>query len=171
MKMQHFLIAVITISTIGVIGCRKDVGQSELKVRMTDAPGDWEAVNVDLRQVVVKFNHDTSRWVPMQTNGGIYNLLGLQNGVDSLIADASFPGNWTVKEVRLILGNENSIQVNGQTYPLVIPSGAETGLKIKVNEKLDATIETIVIDFDAALSIQNEADGYKLRPVIVRKQS
>ncbi|HEY6956899.1 MAG TPA: DUF4382 domain-containing protein, partial [Flavisolibacter sp.] len=94
-----------------------------------------------------------------------YNLLGLQNGLDTLVASGTVPAN-TVKEVRLILGDNNTIKVNGQLYPLTIPSGSTSGLKIKVNKKLNATLETVVLDFDAGASVTDEADGYKLRPVI-----
>jgi hypothetical protein len=31
---------------------------------------------------------------------------------------------------------------------------------------LNATLETVVLDFDAGASVTDEADGYKLRPVI-----
>jgi hypothetical protein len=72
-----------------------------------------------------------------------------------------------VKEIRLVLGSDNTIKVNGTVYPLVIPSGSESGLKIKVNKKLEASIETLIIDFDAALSIHEEGAGdYKLKPVL-----
>ncbi len=54
----------------------------------------------------------------------------------------------------------------GVSKPLTIPSGSESGLKIKVNKELNATLNTLIIDFDAALSINKEADGYKLRPVL-----
>ena len=57
----------------------------------------------------------------------------------------------------------------GKTYPLTIPSGASSGLKIKINKRLDASIENLLIDFDALLSVKEESDGYKLRPVIKLK--
>jgi hypothetical protein len=101
----------------------------------------------------------------LETTPGIYNLLGLQNGVDTLIAQGSFPSD-VVKEIRLVLGDRNSIKANGQTYFLTIPSGAESGLKIKLSKKLQANLETLLIDFDAALSIKQEAEVYKLRPVL-----
>lgn len=137
-------------------------------LRMTDAPTELDAVNVDLKQVNIKFDNDTTSWVAMDTKPGIYNLLELQNGVDTLIAQGTYPTD-VVKEIRLVLGADNSVIDGGQTYPLTIPSGSESGLKIKVNKKLNATIENLLIDFDALLSIQKETDGYKLRPVIKLK--
>jgi hypothetical protein len=53
----------------------------------------------------------------------------------------------------------------------VIPSGSESGLKIKINKKLEAAVETLIIDFDAALSIHEEGTGdYKLKPVLKIKE-
>ncbi len=158
--------AAIVISTVTFLACKKDSHQSTLSLRMTDFPGDWEEVNIDLKQIEVKFSDDSTQWQTLETNEGIYNLLGLQNGIDTLIAQGTFPSSYIVKEIRLIVGTENTIKTGGQVFPLTIPSGEETGLKIKVNKKLEATLETILIDFDAALSVKEEADGFKLRPVI-----
>jgi hypothetical protein len=150
------------------IACKKESRTSTLHVRLTDAPADWDEVNIDLKEVKVNFNNDTAGWVSLQTKDTIYNLLGLQNGLDTLIAQGTFPTN-TLNEVRLILGDNNTIKTNGQVYPLTIPSGSTSGLKIKVHKKLDATLETIVLDFDAGASVTEEQDGYKLRPVITVK--
>ncbi len=145
--------------------CKKEVSYSTLQIRMTDAPTALEEVNIDLQRVNVKFAHDTTSWVALETTTGIYNLLGLQNGIDTLIAQGVFPSN-VVKEIRFVLGDRNSVKADGQVYPLTIPSGSESGLKIKVAKELNDNIETLLIDFDAALSVSKETDGYKLRPVL-----
>jgi len=168
MKMFKIALAVTLTASLVFVACKKDSNTSTVQVKMTDAPADYEEVNVDLKDVKVNFNGDSAGWVSLQAKPGIYNLLGLQNGLDTLIGQGSFPTN-TLNEVRLILGDSNTVKVNGQIYPLTIPSGAESGLKVKVNKKLSATLETIVIDFNAGLSVKQEADGYKLRPVITVK--
>jgi hypothetical protein len=165
MKLLKFVLALTVISSLTFIACKKESGTSTLQIRLTDAPTALDEVNVDLKEVQVNFRDDSTGWVSLETKDTIYNLLGLQNGLDTLIAQGTFPTN-TVKEVRLVLGNDNSIKYNGQIYPLTIPSGSTSGLKIKVNKKLDATLETIVLDFDAGASVTEEQDGYKLRPVI-----
>ena len=156
------------IIALAFLSCTKDNDTTVLKIRMTDAPVAMEEVNIDLISIEAKFAKDSTKWVTLETNAGIYNLLGLQNGVDTLIAQGTFPTG-ILKELRLIVGARNTVKVNGQVYPLTIPSGAESGLKIKINKNLQATIETLLIDFDAALSIKQEADGYKLRPVVKLK--
>ncbi len=168
MKIKVILFASLMATSLAFVACKKDTENTTLKIRMTDAPLAVEEVNIDLQRVEVKFDKDSSKWMTMQTNAGIYNLLGFQNGVDTLIAQNNFPAG-VVKEIRLIVGDNNTIKVDGQVYPLRIPSGSESGLKIKVNKKMQATIETLLIDFDAALSIKKENDGYKLRPVIKLK--
>lgn len=151
--------------------CSKDSSDkpTTLKVRMTDAPILADEVNVDIQAVRVKFRDDpdsTKGWADLNTNVGVYNLLGLQNGVDTLLAMGTIPTN-DVKEIRFVLGTNNSIKVAGITYPLTIPSGSESGLKIKVNKKLSGPVDSILIDFDAALSIkQNGAGDYHLKPVL-----
>jgi hypothetical protein len=136
---------------------------------LTDAPFDAQEVNVDIREVVVKYAKDSEGWVPLNTNAGVYNLLALQNGVQMLIATGNNPGG-TIKELRLILGSNNTIKINNQRYPLTIPSGSESGLKIKLNKKLSTSLDKLVIDFDAGLSIfKNGNNDYKLKPVLKLK--
>lgn len=141
-------------------------GSRTLKVKLTDAPVAADSVNVDIRQVRVNFRNDSTGWVDLNTMAGIYDLLGLQNGVDTLLATGTIPSS-DVQEIRFVLGANNSIVVNGVNYPLVIPSGAESGLKIKVNKQLSGPIDSLIIDFDAALSIHQAGPGnYMLRPVL-----
>ena len=167
--MKTKLIALVSfVAVIAFYSCKKETQNTTLQVRMTDAPLAVEEVNIDLQSIEVNFDKDSTKWFTLTTNAGLYNLLGLQNGLDTLIGQATFPTGF-LKEIRLIVGSNNSIKVNGQVYPLTIPSGEESGLKIKVNKKLQATIETLLIDFDAALSIKEESDGYKLRPVVKLK--
>jgi hypothetical protein len=163
MKMNALLF--VCAVALGILGCEKESGQTTLRVRMTDAPAALEKVNIDLKEVNIKFSGDTSAWIAMDTRVGIYNLLDLQNGIDTLIASGTYP-TASVKEIRLVVGGNNSVVEGGQTYPLTIPSGASSGLKIKIDKELREGIDSLVIDFDAALSIRQEADGYKLRPVV-----
>ncbi|MBK6935803.1 MAG: DUF4382 domain-containing protein [Chitinophagaceae bacterium] len=137
-----------------------------MKIRLTDNPVNAEEVNVDIQQVRVNLQDDSTGWVNLTTNAGIYNLLGLQNGVDTLLASGLLPTNY-VKEIRFVLGSANSIKVAGVAYPLTIPSGSESGLKIKVNKQLNTTLDSLLIDFDAALSIHQVGTGiYHLKPVL-----
>jgi len=164
------LVALISFGSILFVACSKDNDShsTTLKVKMTDNPVVAEEVNVDIQQIRVKFKDgdSLSSWMDLNTTAGIYDLLGLQNGVDTLLAIGVIPTN-VVKEIRFVLGSNNSIKVAGVTFPLTIPSGSESGLKIKVNQQLHGTLDSLLIDFDAALSIhQTGAGDYELKPVL-----
>ncbi len=170
MKNKLVLLLIAT-SVFGMYACQKstETGTSEVKIRMTDAPYNAQQVNVDLREVRIRYRED-STWTTLTTTPGIYNLLQYQNGLDTLIASGSIPTNSTIKEIRMILGTNNSIMIDSIISPLAIPSGAESGLKIKLSKKLNLSIEDILLDFDANLSIHQTGNGtYQLKPVLKLK--
>lgn len=157
-----------------LVSCSKDenetAGTSTLNVRLTDAPIPLDEVNIDIREVKVKFSDDSTSadgWFTLTTFPGIYNLLAYQNGVDTLLATGVFPAQ-VVKEIRFVLGpNSTVMDTMGVVHPLTVPSGSESGLKLKINRALNATLVNIVIDFDAALSIHQIGNGdYMLKPVL-----
>lgn len=166
MKRKLFFLAGLAL--IIFVACKKDGNNTtHLRIHLTDAPFNASEVNVDIQQVRVNFHDDsTSGWVDLETNAGIYNLLDYQNGLDTLIAQANVPTG-TLKEIRFVLGDENSILIDSVLYPLTVPSGGSSGLKIKLNKQLNAGIDSVVIDFDAALSIHKTGSGkYMLQPVL-----
>jgi hypothetical protein len=85
-----------------------------------------------------------------------------------MIATGSVPSG-TIQQIRAVLGTNNTIKVNGIVFPLTIPSGSESGLKIKINKDLDEPTENLIMDFDAAMSVHEDNGGYKLNPVITIK--
>lgn len=163
--------AIVILTGLVLAACSKDKdsqGTTTLKIRMTDAPVLADEVNVDIQEIKVKFGNDDSLsgWVNLSTYAGVYDLLGLQNGVDTLLATGTVPTD-VIKEIRFVLGANNTIKVGGVVFPLTIPSGSESGLKIKVNKQLNASLDSLLIDFDAALSIHQTGGGnYQLKPVL-----
>ena len=170
--MKFLPLAIAAFSILGYASCSKNDNDapSTLQVRMTDAPTALEQVNIDIQAVSIKYRDDandsTLNWVNLNTTAGIYNLLALQNGVDTLLASGVVPER-QIKEIRLKLGTNNTVKNNGIIYPLTIPSGGESGLKIKFSKKLNTGLNPLLIDFDAAMSVsQNGSGAYMLRPVI-----
>lgn len=163
------LLVTAMISVALIYGCQKENsnGTTDLRIRMTDAPFDASEVNVDIQQVRVNYGDDSaSGWVDLDTHAGVYNLLDLTNGIDTLIAKDTVQTG-TLRQIRFVLGDENDITIAGVNYPLTIPSGSESGLKINLNKRLNAGLDSLLIDFDAALSIIQTGNGeYKLKPVL-----
>lgn len=169
MKKLFFLLFATAVA-ITVNSCNEDSNNSNTEsytynVHMTDAPGPYEEVNIDLQGVEVTGKNGQS--VLLNTNDGVYNLLDLTNGTNILIA-SSVLNDADVKQIRLILGPNSTVVVGGVTYPLSTPSAEQTGLKLLVNQTLQADIQNeILIDFDANTSIIQTGNGsYKLKPVL-----
>ncbi len=152
-----------------ITACQKsnnESGNTYLKVRLTDSPFDASEVNVEILNVRVNFRNDSTGWVDLATNAGIYNLLDLQNGVDTLLAQGPVPSN-DVKEVRLILGTQNSIVIDSVSHPMMVPSGSQSGLKIKIGRQLNVGLDSLIVDFDAGLSVVRTGNNnYILKPVL-----
>lgn len=170
MRKSLFAFAAVVMFPGLFIACNKQDsgnGTTDLRVNLTDAPYDAQEINVDIQQVKVNFDNDTLGWVSLPVNAGIYNLLAFQGGVDTLLANGPVPTG-RLNQLRFVLGSNNSIMIDSVVYPLRVPSGAESGLKIKVNRQLASSMDSLTIDFDAGLSIhQNGLNDYILRPVLV----
>jgi hypothetical protein len=161
------LIASFIVFGIALNSCNSDStsGTYAYNVRMTDAPGPYEEVNIDLQAVEVTGNDGQT--VLLNTTAGIYNLLDFSNGVDTLIATSEL-SDAKVSQIRLILGSNNTVVVGGVSYPLSTPSAEQSGLKLQVQQTLVADIQNeILLDFDAYASIVKTGNGtYKLKPVV-----
>jgi hypothetical protein len=141
-------------------------GKARLGVRLTDGPADYDAIYLDIRQVEFIMEGNTNV-VLTPARPGIYDLLRLRNGIDTLLLSADItPG--TISQIRLILGPNNSLVANSVVYPLNTPSAQESGLKLNLHETLVAgNSYEIMLDFDAGKSILQTGNGsYKLKPVI-----
>lgn len=134
-------------------------------IRMTDAPGPYSEVNIDLIGVRVLCEDGTDTM--MSVNAGIYNLLDFANGLDTVIAKSIFD-TCTITQIRLILGPNNTVVIDSVSYPLSTPSAQQSGLKIQIHQVLAAgTNVSTLLDFDANQSIIKQGNGtYKLKPVI-----
>ena len=163
-----FLIASVFVFGILLNSCSNDSNSAAkyaYNVRMTDAPGPYNEVNIDLQAVEVTGGN--GQMVTLNTTAGVYNLLDFSNGLSTLIATSEL-SDANVEQIRLILGPNNTVVVGGVSYPLSTPSAEQSGLKINVNQTLVADIQNeILLDFDANASIIQTGNGsYKLKPVL-----
>lgn len=144
---------------------------AKLEIRMTDAPAAYDEVNIEVLSVSVHAeNPKNTGWLDYNLrHPGVYNLLDYQNGVDTLLITEEIAAG-KLKEIRLILGENNTVVIGGESYKLTTPSAQQSGLKFKFPS--DVVLEPgktyrIWIDFDANRSIHETGSGkYMLKPVI-----
>jgi hypothetical protein len=157
----------------GLSSCSKDdaggsstaTGKASVSFHLTDAPGAYDAVNVDIRQVVVITDQGETTLTPVKA--GVYNLLEFSNGLDVLLCQSDLPAGH-ISQMRLVLGSNNSVVVDGKSYPLNTPSAQQSGLKFNFHQELKANASYHVwIDFDAGKSVvKTGKDSYNLKPTV-----
>jgi hypothetical protein len=169
MKGNAFVIIVLAGLWFFFSSCSENDKNALLKVRLTDAPGDYEQVLIDIQDVQIHFadSADEGSWQSLEVNKGVYNLLDFRNGMDTLLASIELPAG-NVSQMRLILGSGNEIMVDSVLHDLETPSAQQSGLKFNIHANLTAGIVyTLWIDFDATRSIVHKGNGkYSLKPVI-----
>ncbi|MGF7231199.1 DUF4382 domain-containing protein [Arachidicoccus sp.] len=170
--MKKFFLFAFAFACLTWFSCSKSdttsgSGNASAEFYLTDAPTTaYDAVNVDVQSVLIQSDQDTG-WVALDIKAGIYNLMQLRNGVDTLLSRATLPAG-NISQIRLVLGTNNSVVVNGQTYVLQTPSAMQSGLKFNFHQTLVANGSyKIWIDFDANKSVVQQGNGnYLLKPTI-----
>lgn len=144
--------------------CQDDDEKAKLVIRLTDSPGDYTKVNIDIQEIEV---NGENGWTSVPVNDGVYNLLDFTDGRETVLTSTEYPAG-RINQIRLILGPENSVEVDGVTHPLETPSAQQSGLKLLLNAELTAGITyAILLDFEAAKSIVKTGnEKYILKPVI-----
>jgi hypothetical protein len=175
-----FLTGSLALAALLSLGsCGKDndnSGDAKLQIRLTDAPGDFQAVNLDVQRIEVHLNpeSDPNGWEVLPFTAQTINVLQYVNGRSALLVDTDFRSG-TVHEIRLVLGPNNTVTTRaGQTVALKTPSGQTSGVKLKLqNVNLqDRQTYQLLLDFDVAKSIVERGNGnnpnerYLLKPVI-----
>ena len=162
-------------------------GTAAMRVVLVDDPAAYDAVLIDVVGLEYKHELDSvedddleeeegsddqeeseSHWVSVEIEPTVFDLLELNNGNEALLADIDIPEG-ELKEIRLILGANNHLVVDGDTLELKVPSGSSSGLKIKIDADIEEGKEyKLVLDFDASRSIVKAGNSgkYNLKPVI-----
>lgn len=150
-----------------------DSGMSNISIKLVDDPGDFDNVFIDVQDVMVKVNDDSDGdqgWVSLDPiNTGVYDLLDLTGGVNVLLVDDFQIPSGMLNQIRLVLGEDNTVVIDGETFPLNTPSAQQSGLKIQVNQVLEPNFTyNFILDFDAdeSIVIAGNSGNINLRPVI-----
>lgn len=166
----------LTVAALLALGaCSKDAdsNMAKMEVHLVDAPGDFNAVVLDVQQVQIHADdtNDESGWQALSLlKAGQYNVLDFVNGRSALLASADFPPG-RISQLRLVLGPNNYVVTrDGARYDLKTPSGQTSGVKLKIDADLTRDVTyTVLLDFDVAKSIVERGNGkdrFLLKPVI-----
>ena len=205
MKIKHlsFCFAVIAVcASVLFIACSKSTssgggttsgsGTQSISLFMTDGPGMYNHVYLDIKSISVLVDTSTNTrrhdgddwdrfgarngkpdssfvWDSLGVKAGVYDLLQLRNGVDTLLATSNIAAG-SVRLIRINLGTNNSVMKDSVTYPLQIPVGAPTYILVKLMgnewEHFAVNSSRLWIDFDIMRSIVFYNNTHYLFPFI-----
>jgi hypothetical protein len=167
-------------------------GQQSLALYLTDGPGLFDKVLIEIKSVKVLVDtsantrtHDSCDWDrrgiddhkndssfvwhDLGIKAGIYDLLQLRNGTDTLLAQANITKG-AIRLIKIEVGSNNSLVKDSVTYPISLPAGAPNYILIKTfGHEYDEYLpgkNRLWLDFDVARSIIQSYNGvFYLRPV------
>ena len=183
MKQISLLLTFALTMLVGFTSCdstNSNGGTGTMEVTMTDAPANYDSVQVTINEVRVRQENDSDSeadetdgeseedgWVTISDQQMTVNLLELTNGSQVSLGSQELEAG-AYSQIRLVLGDENTVTVDGETYPLQTPSAQQSGLKLNVDAEVEENTQySLLIDFDAARSIVQQGNGdYLLKPVL-----
>jgi Domain of unknown function (DUF4382)/Carboxypeptidase regulatory-like domain len=160
--------AAVFCCSFGLAGCGSAGGTSSttgtMGIRMADAPLDADHVNVTIASVSAS---GPGGWHTLRSTPATIDLKTLVvNDMD--LGSAQLPAGH-YNQIRLVVTKAEVVK-GSTTYPVTIPSGMQTGIKLNVNADVPPNAVTqILLDFNAARSIHATPPGstnYSLQPVI-----
>jgi hypothetical protein len=171
-------------------------GKSQVSIYIMDAPVQFSKVLIDIRQVAVlvdsadqQKNDDRDGqwddgycgwhrdkenksvfWDTLNITPGVYDLLQLRNGVDTLLATGIIPGGKILK-VKVTLGSDNTIYMDSTThYPLEVfgphPYFTINVRRVDVSD-VSANDFKLWLDFNLQRSVFFWNGEFLLKPYIV----
>lgn len=177
MKTTGITAILILASALLVGACKKGETPSagDFKVRMTDAPGDYEALMVEVEAVEVY--SENAGWIMLNNESQLISVLDLTNGAETQLAFKQNVEVGTYSKLRLKFGDENKLTVKStielggvlDVTLLELDLGLEgpNEIEIAINEQVSASGGAdILIDFDVARSIVKQGEEYVLKPLI-----
>lgn len=177
------------------IACNKSASTPQnksLTVHLTDDPALFSDVFIDIKTVEVKIDPDLShdshfadadkdndddgkgqdefgKWDTLHIRPGVYDIMKLRNGLDTVLATGNIPVG-RIEKIRITLGTNNSVVLaNNVTQPLILAPGQNNYLYVKIDdEDMDEAAGQVGlwIDFDLSESIREYNGQFYLKPVL-----
>ena len=182
--MRNVLRTIAVILTVMVVltGCTESddptgSGMSAVRVVLTDAATDYLSLaEVSISSVLLVPGDDDGtdaedapflELLDPSEAPMTFNLLDLQNGVTAFLAEKAVPEG-SYGQLRMIVEDAYVTLADGYTFEdgtteadLKVPSGPQTGIKVKLDESLAAEeglVTIVVVDFDADESFVIQGD-------------
>ena len=200
-KTQLLSVAIMAFAvTFLMTACKKNAsvetgnvsGKQELTLYLTDGPGLFDHVYIDILsvKVLVDTSSDTRKhdnddwdrrggddkkkdssfvWENLNIKPGVYDILKFRNGTDTLLATAGITKG-SIRLIKIELGTNNSVMKDSISYPVALRPGSLNYILIKLQgNECDQFVpgkSRLWLDFDITRSIiQENNNKFYLKPV------
>lgn len=165
-KLISLLVSAILV--FGFASCKKDKdapGKS-FKVRMTDTPGDFIQLNVQITSVDVY--SQSQGWVNVSSQTQSVNIVSLTNGAEIELANATNISVGTYTKIRITFASQASIMLVGGNSSLSLTwTGGQQQVEIAINAQVTGSVgANILLDFNVAQSVTEVGGVYFINPFI-----
>lgn len=178
MKMIKIL-SVAALAAFVFTACNKDDDNNDdngngnataFKVRMTDAPGNYSGLDVDITKVEAYI--DGTGWVTLNSNTQSIDVLTLTNGNEMVLSNKLAAQTGHYSRLRLTMGENNTVTVHNdagyQTHELTWTGSSDNTVEINIDRDVSSGSTTsVLLDFNVAQSVNGDILGnYSLMPSI-----
>lgn len=171
--MKNIKIALYTgaIAFLGLTACKKDdmdtapKNANSITVRMTDAPGDYAELNLELERVDIYL--ENSGWVTLSNESQMVNVLELTNGNSVTIANSNNIEAGLYTSVALYFGDDNDLMVENGSNSTSFDLSGQGAVIIDINQEVDANTQAdLLLDFNVSESLHEAGGEIVLDPTI-----
>ncbi len=172
MKTIKLLTLTLFAGSMAFTSCKKDTDENgnepkTMKVRMTDSPGDYEKLEVEIASI--EAYSDKRGWVMLESNSQMVSVLTLTNGAETTLVNETKIKSGTYTKLRFTFGSDNKVWINTEAtlggsfitteFSLAL-SSPEKQYEVEIDNEVDGSLgANILVDFDVANSIKGELTG------------
>ena len=173
MSKNKQLLFKIVLMTMLFTSCEKEqIGSVTVLFSDSGAAITYDEIVIDVRRVEVKFanantNNEFGKYF-LDAHAGPFDLAALSVNGDTEVANKQRMPAGALTEMRIVVGDESYIRVNGVKYALIVSNAPTSGLTLPLDNKgiYAGQQAEITLNMDVAGSVQQSGGSYVLVPVI-----
>jgi hypothetical protein len=157
--------AVVTLTRVEVHQVAAAASGDEETANAVDPAGQAADVSAD------EDTEGDGAWITVfeDSAGKDFDLAELRNGRTDLLADAEIPAG-TYNQLRLVVTGGEVTLTDGRTFPLTVPSGSTSGIKLHFTfEVTESETTQLLLDVDLSRAFQPIPGGHIDAPETIRQ--
>ena len=167
-KRLFFLLLAITITSCTKDDIKTDDGTTHITVKLKSSNQSSSKVYLDIQDVQIRTGENpniTSSWVSLNTiNQGVFNVSDLEEDNKLLLVDDFEIEATYVYEIRLVLGDNNFMDINHVLHSLNLGNGKPSNLietQLSSKRRYDMVVD---MDLDKSISYDEDENMMVLTP-------